>query len=42
MVVQGALRTDSQLFASDRDFEAVARALPIQLLDEPAPERRFV
>lgn len=33
MVVQVALRTDSQLLAADRDFEAVARVMPLQLLD---------
>jgi predicted nucleic acid-binding protein len=33
MVVQVALRTDSQLLAADRDFEAIARVMPLQLLD---------
>ena len=33
MVVQVALRTDSELLAADRDFEAIARVMPLQLLD---------
>ena len=32
-VVQVALRTDSELLAADRDFEAIARVMPLQLLD---------
>ena len=33
MVVQVALRTDSELLAADRDFGAIARVMPLQLLD---------
>jgi predicted nucleic acid-binding protein len=33
MVAQVALRTESQLLAADRDFEAIARVMPLQLVD---------
>ncbi|MGB3014816.1 MAG: PIN domain-containing protein, partial [Candidatus Nanopelagicales bacterium] len=36
MVVQVALRTDSELLAADRDFEAIADVMPLQLM---APSR---
>ena|GEM_PF-146190 len=36
MVVQVALRTGSQLLGADRDFEAIARVIPLQLV---APSR---
>jgi predicted nucleic acid-binding protein len=32
MVVQVALRTESRLLAADRDFEAIARVMPLQLV----------